>query len=248
MFEEGHADQAFLAAHTPRRRSPARGGPALDDRARGGGSGDRSRPRSAGWPISTCSRRRRWSGAAGASSATATAAAPRRPSSRCPSVGGKFGVRGGGYSMSNSMAFGLKSAALDRHARAGDAPGQHEPPRPRAARVQDPAGQHAVRLQLQSAGDHARSEPRARRVCSATTSSPSSSSRSSPTPRATPTWCCRPRRSSSTTTSPRATGRSRCSSCGRSSSRSARRAPTPTCSRSWPSGWASDRRRTRPRR
>ena len=28
-----------------------------------------------------------------------------------PAVGGKFGVRGGGYSMSNSTAWGIKSAA-----------------------------------------------------------------------------------------------------------------------------------------
>src|SRR5207248_2988444 len=28
-----------------------------------------------------------------------------------PAVGGKFGIRGGGYSMSNSLAFGLKSSA-----------------------------------------------------------------------------------------------------------------------------------------
>ena len=51
---------------------------------------------------------------------------------------------------------------------------------------------------------------------SARTSSPSSTSRCSPTRRATPTWCCRRRRFSRTTTSRRATGRSACSSCGRS--------------------------------
>ena len=132
-----------------------------------------------------------------------------------PAVGGKFGVRGGGYSMSNSLAFGLKSAPWIDTPEPRDPPRQHESSRPGADRVHDAAGQHAVRLQLQSAGDGAGSEPRAARDCSATTSSPSSSSRSSPTPRATPTSSCRRRRSSSTTTSPRPTARSRCSWSGR---------------------------------
>ena len=83
---------------------------------------------------------------------------------------------------------------------------QHEPARARAARLRRSAGRDAVRLQLQSAGDDAGSEPGAARAASARTSSRSSSSRCSPTPRATPTSSCRPRRSSSTTTSPRRYG------------------------------------------
>ena len=54
-----------------------------------------------------------------------------------PAVGGKFGVRGGGYAMSNSAAWGI-NAAVARRAGAPDARDQHEsarrvltePPRP----------------------------------------------------------------------------------------------------------------------
>ena len=80
-----------------------------------------------------------------------------------PAVGGKFGVRGGGYTMSNSAAWSIDSD-LDRRRRTGDAPGQHEPPRARAHRADRPAGEGAVRLQLQPAGDGAGSEPRAPRA------------------------------------------------------------------------------------
>ena len=69
-----------------------------------------------------------------------------------PAVGGKFGVRGGGYSMSNSASWDI-DAAVDRAPRAGHARRQHEPSRPRADRVRRSAGQRAVRLQLQSGGD-----------------------------------------------------------------------------------------------
>ena len=76
-----------------------------------------------------------------------------------PAVGGKFGVRGGGYSMSNSASWNI-DAAVDRRARAGDASREHEPPRTRADRVRRSAGQRAVRLQLQPGGDDARSAAR----------------------------------------------------------------------------------------
>ena len=46
-----------------------------------------------------------------------------------PAVGGKFGVRGGGYSMSNTAAWNQPVArVLDRQGRARYAGGQHEPP------------------------------------------------------------------------------------------------------------------------
>ena len=45
-----------------------------------------------------------------------------------PAVGGKFGVRGGGYSMSNSASWGIERT-VDRRAGADDAPRQHEPAR-----------------------------------------------------------------------------------------------------------------------
>ena len=73
----------------------------------------------------------------------------------------------------------------ERHAGAADAPRQHESPRPRAARVHRSADPDAVRLQLQSAGDDAGPEPRARGPASARICSRSSTSRSSPTRRAT---------------------------------------------------------------
>ena len=84
----------IACARRPRPWTIERAAAEARDRSRGAPPARRSLRRS---------RRRRSSAAAGASSATATAAAPRPPSSRCPSVGGKFGVRGGGYSMSNSL-------------------------------------------------------------------------------------------------------------------------------------------------
>ena len=47
LFEDGHADDAFLAEHTRRRRRAARARRAMDDRARRGGSGHRRRRRCA---------------------------------------------------------------------------------------------------------------------------------------------------------------------------------------------------------
>ena len=79
-----------------------------------------------------------------------------------PAVGGKFGVRGGGYSMSNSASWGIKPHVAARR-RAADARRQHEPRRPRAARADGHADPRAVRLQLQSGGDAARSAARAGR-------------------------------------------------------------------------------------
>ena len=82
-----------------------------------------------------------------------------------PAVGGKFGVRGGGFSMSNSSAWGIKAAAW-----------MDDTPEPHTRLVNmnhlgralldydRSAGQDAVRLQLQSAGDDARPEPRAART------------------------------------------------------------------------------------
>jgi len=110
LFEEGHADEAFLAAHTT--------------------GADRLRERAREWTI-----------ARAAAIADVDAAALTRffelyvESSpaliRCgwglernrnggsaaaaimalPAVGGKFGVRGGGFSMSNSASWGIKAAA-----------------------------------------------------------------------------------------------------------------------------------------
>ena len=70
-------------------------------------------PISSGSPSSMRAARRRSSAAAGGSSGIATAATPRWPSSRCPAVGGKFGVRGGGYSMSNSASWNIERPWID---------------------------------------------------------------------------------------------------------------------------------------
>jgi anaerobic selenocysteine-containing dehydrogenase len=109
LFEEGHADQAFLARHTrgaeelraaaaPWTIEKAAAEAAIDPAAlrRLADLYARSSPAlvRCGWGLE---RNRNGGNAAAAVLAL-------------PAVGGKFGVRGGGYSMSNSLAFGLKSA------------------------------------------------------------------------------------------------------------------------------------------
>ena len=110
MFEEGHADQAFLDAHThgweglreaagswtiERAAAEAAIDPAALRRLADLYVGSSPALVRCGWGLE---RNRNGGNAAAAVLAL-------------PSVGGKFGVRGGGYSMSNSLAFGLKSAA-----------------------------------------------------------------------------------------------------------------------------------------
>ena len=83
LFEEGHADEAFLAEHTTgAERLRARAAEWTIERAADVAGIDAARSRAAS-PSCTSPPRRRWSAAAGASSATATAAAPRRRSWRC---------------------------------------------------------------------------------------------------------------------------------------------------------------------
>ena len=109
LFEEGHADLAFLAKHTRGAdRLRAAAAPWTIDRAAAEAGVDPAALRRfadlyaaaapalvrCGWGLE---RNRN-----GGSAAAAVLA--------LPSVGGKFGVRGGGYSMSNSLAFGLKAA------------------------------------------------------------------------------------------------------------------------------------------
>jgi anaerobic selenocysteine-containing dehydrogenase len=110
LFEEGHADQAFLAQHTTGADGlRAAALPWTIERAAGEaeiGAGalrqlaDMYAAESpalirCGWGLE---RNRN-----GGSAAAAVLA--------LPAVAGKFGIRGGGYSMSNSTAFGLRSAA-----------------------------------------------------------------------------------------------------------------------------------------
>ena len=109
MFEEGHADRAFLAKHTHGAdRLRAAAAPWTIERAAAEAGIDPARLRRfaemyiggspalvrCGWGLE---RNRN-----GGSAAAAVLA--------LPAVGGKFGVRGGGFSMSNSLAFGLKAA------------------------------------------------------------------------------------------------------------------------------------------
>lgn len=109
LFEEGHADRAFLDTHTRGAdRLRAAAAPWTIERAAAEAHIDpaalrrladlyaRSSPAlvRCGWGLE---RNRN-----GGSAAAAILA--------LPSVGGKFGVRGGGFSMSNSLALGLKSA------------------------------------------------------------------------------------------------------------------------------------------
>ena len=109
LFEEGHADTAFLAKHTTGAdRLRAAAAPWTIERAAGEAGIEPSQLRHlaeiyaaaspalirCGWGLE---RNRNGGNAAAAVLAL-------------PAVGGKFGVRGGGYSMSNSLAFGLKSA------------------------------------------------------------------------------------------------------------------------------------------
>ena len=109
MFENGHADTAFLEKHATgtehlRRaaapwtieRAAAEAGIDAADLARFAELYVKSSPAlvRCGWGLE---RNRNGGNAAAAILAL-------------PSVGGKFGVRGGGFSMTNSLAFGLKSA------------------------------------------------------------------------------------------------------------------------------------------
>jgi anaerobic selenocysteine-containing dehydrogenase len=109
MFENGHADTAFLDAHTigaaelrqaaapwTIERAASEAGIDAADLARFAELYVRSSPAlvRCGWGLE---RNRNGGNAAAAILAL-------------PSVGGKFGVRGGGFSMTNSLAFGLKAA------------------------------------------------------------------------------------------------------------------------------------------
>ena len=110
LFEEGHADLQFLAEHsTGADRLRARAAEWTIDRAASAAGIDPVQLRQfaelyastspalirCGWGLE---RNRNGGSAAAAIMAL-------------PSVGGKFGVRGGGYSMSNSTAFGVKATA-----------------------------------------------------------------------------------------------------------------------------------------
>ena len=110
MFEDGHADQAFLDRHThgaDRLREAAR--PWTIERAAAEAAIDPAALRrladlyvSASPALVRCG----WGLERNRNGGSAAAAVLA-----LPAVGGKFGVRGGGYSMSNSLAFGLKSAS-----------------------------------------------------------------------------------------------------------------------------------------
>jgi anaerobic selenocysteine-containing dehydrogenase len=110
LFEAGHADARFLAAHTRNaealrqrasdwtiERAAAEAGIAAADLSRLAAMYAEASPAliRCGWGLE---RNRNGGGAAAAILAL-------------PAVAGKFGVRGGGYSMSNSASWGIKAAA-----------------------------------------------------------------------------------------------------------------------------------------
>ena len=121
MFEEGHADKAFLEKHT-------HGADRLRDRRlrRGRSSARPRRPASTagaprGSPISTSQSspalvRCGWGLERNRNGGNAAAAVLA-----LPSVGGKFGVRGGGYLDDQLAGVRPEVGAVDRRARAADA-------------------------------------------------------------------------------------------------------------------------------
>ena len=113
LFEEGHADAAFLAAHT-------RGAERLREQARARGRSSAPPPKPASAAIS-CGASRSctpstspalircgWGQERNRNGGSATLAILA-----LPAVAGKFGVRGGGYTMSNSASWGI-DAHVDR--------------------------------------------------------------------------------------------------------------------------------------
>ena len=214
LFEDGHADQAFLDEHTHGAERAARAGAAVDVRARRRGQRHRRRRCCGRSPSSTRRRRRRSSGAAGASSAIATAAAPRWRCSRCRRSAGKFGVRGGGYSMSNSASWNIERTWIDRPGAADPRVNMNQLGRA----LTEPEGAPVKVLFVYNcnpAATAARSAPRHSRPRARGPVHRGLRPGDDRHARSTPTWCCRRRPSSSTTTSRRATARSRCSSAGR---------------------------------
>jgi len=110
LFEEGHADQAFLAAHTTgadRLRAAAEPW-TIERAAREAGIDAADLRQLADLYINTSPALVRcgWGVERNRNGGNAAAAVLA-----LPAVAGKFGVRGGGYSMSNSLAFGLRSAS-----------------------------------------------------------------------------------------------------------------------------------------
>ena len=85
-----------------------------------------------------------------------------------PAVGGKFGVRGGGYTLSNSGSWGITKSWIGADG-AAHAHRQHESPRAHADRAGRPAREGAVRLQLQSRWRRCRTRTSCARAWSATT-------------------------------------------------------------------------------
>ena len=93
-----------------------------------------------------------------------------------PAVGGKFGVRGGGYSMSNSASWNIDASWIDTNEPATRLVNMNHLGRV-PDRVSRSAGQGALRLQLQPRRDRPRSAPHRPGDSSARTCSRSCSSR-----------------------------------------------------------------------
>ncbi len=155
LFANGHTDDAFLRAAHHRRGRAAGARRAVDVRTGGGGlRRRRGRARSGRRAV-----RRELAGAD--PMRLGAGAEPQRRQRRdvgAGAAGGRRQVRRARRRLLDEQLGVLEHRAhLDRCARAGHAHRQHESSRPRADRVRRPAGQRAVRLQLQSGGDRARS-------------------------------------------------------------------------------------------
>ena len=109
LFEEGHADEAFLALHANGADElRAAASPWTIDKAAAEAAIDPAALRRlADWYVESSPAvvRCGWGLERNRNGGNAAAAVLA-----LPAVAGKFGVRGGGFSMSNSLAFGLKSA------------------------------------------------------------------------------------------------------------------------------------------
>ena len=129
LFERGRADEAFLAAHATgaertARRPPSRGRSI-------------ARPRKPASPPPTSRTVAEWYGTISPAvircgwgqERNRNGGASTMAILALPAVAGKFGVRGGGYTMSNSAAWGITAGAAHRRAGAADARRQHEPSR-----------------------------------------------------------------------------------------------------------------------
>ena len=205
LFEEGHAEPDVPGCAHQRRRATAREGARVDVRARR--RGERRQRRSvAATGRAICE---------DLTGAREVRLGPRAQSQRRQRRGGGAGAARGGRQvrrpwrrvLDEQLGVVEHRSHVGHRCRAADARGQYEQGRTHPHRTRGGAGQHAVRLQLQSGGDPSRSAARDPRSRTRKPVHGGIRPGHSPTRRCMPTSCCRRRRSSSTTILPRGTGR-----------------------------------------